>query len=336
LYTGIAVAFLASLGYFLSFQRRGKLAVHIVVLMAAIPLLALASALTKPPRDANVLYEKTNSYHRIRVVEEDFPSGVKVTALMLDSTIEGVLFNESPTTLLKYQRYWELAKLFSGKLENILVLGGGAFTLPQALVNHNPGSRLEVVEIDPAVVEVGRLFFQVDQYPKMRIVVDDARRYLKHTNRKYDLIFGDAFQGVHSVPAHLLTKEFFQEIKNRLNERGIFIINIISAVKGKHTTLFLSVINTLKQVFPNTYVFAVKPQKQTSSAENILIFATNFDLNIDSIKSALPPEKRSLKKLLDTLVPPSEYNPQDGYLLTDRFNPVEYLVAKTLPEVLRK
>ena len=74
LYTGIAVAFLATLGYFLSFQRRGKLAVHIVVLIAAIPLLALASTLTKPPRDANILYEKTNSYHRIRVVEEDFPS----------------------------------------------------------------------------------------------------------------------------------------------------------------------------------------------------------------------------------------------------------------------
>jgi hypothetical protein len=62
----------------------------------------------------------------------------------------------------------------------------------------------------------------------------------------------------------------------------------------------------------------------------IIIVATGFDLQVDSVLAGLPPEKQALRKLLLTRIAPQEYSTRDGYLLTDSFNPVEYLVARTI------
>ena len=327
--TGIAVALLALLGYFLSFRQRGNLARQSLALIVAIPVLLLATVYTRPPRAANLLFDQMSFYHRIRVKEKKLPNGDGVKYLFLDTTLEGAQYEKSINIPLRYQRYWELARVFCQEHHAALFLGGGAFKMPQAFLDHYPQAEVEVVEIDPAVVAVGRRFFRLDNYPQLHIVVDDARRHLAHTPMKYDLIFGDAYNGLRSVPAHLLTREFFQSLKERLNEHGIFMMNLLSAVKGPNSALFAAVIKTLHQVFPEIYVFAQNPKKLTYM-QCMIIVATTFDLKPDSILASLPPDQQTLRKLLQTRVAAKEYNTRDGLLLTDRFNPVEYLVAQTI------
>ncbi|MFZ2089012.1 MAG: fused MFS/spermidine synthase, partial [Desulfobaccales bacterium] len=268
-------------------------------------------------------------YHRIRVFQKDLSSGTRVIELFLDTTREGALYENSAKIPIKALEYWELAPLFLGKLDSALVLGGGTFTLPTTLLTHYPQARVEVVEIDPAVVAVGRRFFNLNNFPDMHIFTDDARRYLNRTTSKYDLIFGDAYNGLRSVPSHLLTREFFQSVKNRLADRGIFMLHIINTVQGHDSALFLSVIKTLSQVFPKTYVFASVPQKLTQ-LQGIIIVATDFDLPLDSLVASMPSEKSHLKQLLLTYVAPKRYNTRNSPILSDSFNPVEYLVAQTL------
>ncbi len=327
--TGAAVAFLAALGYLVSWRKRGRTVLLILLLAAAIPGLVAAAFFAKPAGDPRLIYHKMSSYHLIRVFKKKLPSGLGITQLFLDTTLEGALYDRSSEIPLKALRYWALAPLFRGELHSALVLGGGSFTLPQAILNHFPQARVEVVEIDPAVVEVGRRFFRLHEYPRMHIVVDDARRHLSRTPRKYDLIFGDAYNGLRSVPSHLLTREFFQAVRDRLNDRGIFMMNLINAVQGKDAALFASVIKTVSRVFPKTLVFATLPEKLTR-IQSIIIMAADFDLHPPSNLEALPPEKESLEKLLRTYIPPEKYQNQKGYLLTDRFNPVEYLIARTI------
>jgi predicted membrane-bound spermidine synthase len=184
-FTGIAIALLAGLGYFLSFRQRAVFAFQILVLALTLPLLVLASNLTRPPDEATMVFKKMSYYHLIRVYKRKLPSGFKRTDLYLDTTWEGAQFDNSPEIPFKYLRYWELAPLFSGKQDTALFLGGGAFKVPQAFLDHFPKARVEVVEIDPAVVAVAQRFFGVNNYPHMHVVVDDARRYLTHTSRKY-------------------------------------------------------------------------------------------------------------------------------------------------------
>jgi spermidine synthase len=328
-FTGIAVALLACLGYFLSFRQRSNLAWQSLALIIAIPVLLLATAHTRPPQGAAMLLDQMSFYHRIRVIEKKLRNGDGVKYLYLDTTLEGAQYNKSFAIPLNYQRYWELAQVFCREHNTALFLGGGAFKMPQAFLDHYPRATVEVVEIDPAVVAVGRRFFRLDNYPHLHIVVDDARRHLAHTRLKYDLIFGDAYNGLRSVPAHLLTREFFQGLKEHLNEHGIFMMNLVSAVKGQNSALFASVMKTLGQVFPEIYVFALNPQKLTH-LQGLIIVAATFDLKPESILASLPPDQQTLRKLLLTHVSPKEYRTGDGFLLTDRFNPVEYLVAQTI------
>ena len=327
--TALAVAFLAGLGYFLAFQQRGKMAWQGLALLGAIPLIMLATAFTKPSPPANILFDQMSFYHRIRVMNKDLPSGDRLKLLYLDTTWEGGQYDKSPDFAEPYQRYVELAQLFCTKHDNALFLGGGAFKMPQAFLDHYSQASVEVAEIDPAVVEVGRRFFRIDNYPQLHIIVDDARRHLARTTKKYDLIFGDAYNGLRSVPAHLLTREFFQGVKNHLGERGVFMMNLISSVQGNKSSLFVSVLNTISQIFPETYVFAAVPQK-LSHTQSLIIVATGFDLQMDSLLTNLKPEQEPLRKLLLTRVAPQNYATQKGHILTDNFNPVEYLVARTL------
>jgi spermidine synthase len=327
--TGIAVALLALLGYFLSFWQRGNPAWQSLALIVAIPALLLITVYTKPPRAAGLLLDQMSFYHRIRVTERKLQSGDGLKYLYLDTTLEGAQYDKSAAIPLPYQRYWELARVLCREHNAALFLGGGAFKVPQAFLDYYPRAHVEVVEIDPAVVSVGRRFFQLDNYPHLHIVVDDARRHLAQTRMKYDLIFGDAYNGLRSVPAHLLTREFFQGLKEHLDEHGIFMMNLVSAVQGPNSALFASVMKTLGQVFPKIYVFSPHPQKLTHF-ENIIIVAATFDLPLDAILAGLPPEEQALRKLLLTRVSPQEYNSDNGSLLTDRFNPVEYLVAQTI------
>jgi hypothetical protein len=107
------------------------------------------------------------------------------------------------------------------------------------------------------------------------------------------------------------------------------MMNLASAVKGPNSALFAAVVKTLLQVFPEVYVFALNPQKLTH-VQGIIIVAATFDLKPDAILAGLRPDQQSLRKLLLTRVDPKEYHTGDGFLLTDRFNPVEYLVAQTI------
>lgn len=327
--TGAALALLAALGYILSLQKRAFVVGHLLVLVVAVPVLVGAASLAKPPPDSHLVYHKASYYHLIRVFQKKLPSGMGITELYLDTTREGALYDKSSTLPIQALRYWALAPLFRGDLDSALVLGGGTFTLPETFLDHFPQAKVEVVEIDPAVVDVGRRFFRLNRYPQMGIVVDDARRFLSRTPQKYDLIFGDAYNGLRSVPSHLLTKEFFQAVKNRLTERGIFMMHLINAVQGKDAALFNAVIKTISQVFPETLVFAILPQKLTK-IQSIIIVAADFDLDPAAVLAALPPEKQALRNLLLTRIPPEIYRAQEGSLLTDGFNPVEYLIARTI------
>ena len=108
-------------------------------------MLVFASNLTQPPRDRDMVFEKMSFYHLIRVLKQKLPSGSGITKLYLDTTMEGALYDESKKLPIKALRYWELAPLFSGKLESALVLGGGTFTLPETFLDHYPQARVEVV-----------------------------------------------------------------------------------------------------------------------------------------------------------------------------------------------
>ncbi|HKR35574.1 MAG TPA: fused MFS/spermidine synthase [Steroidobacteraceae bacterium] len=115
--------------------------------------------------------------------------------------------------------------------QSVLIVGLGGGTLPRALRQLLPDARIDVVEIDPAVVRVANRYFDFAASDKTRVIESDGRVYVKRalrTTQRYDLIMLDAFDHEY-IPEHLLTQEFLQEVKSLLTPQGVLAANTFSS-----------------------------------------------------------------------------------------------------------
>ncbi len=106
-------------------------------------------------------------------------------------------------------------------------VGGGGATLPRWLAATRAGTRSTVLELDPAVVELGRRELGVGAISGVSVRLGDARTSLATIpDASVDLVVGDAF-GSRSVPWHLATREFVAEVRRVLRPGGVYVLNVI-------------------------------------------------------------------------------------------------------------
>ncbi len=120
--------------------------------------------------------------------------------------------------------------------ERILIIGLGGGTLPMTLERIYPDAIIDTAEIDPAVVQVARDWFLYKDSDKQKIHTIDGRVFVKKQllrQVKYDVIILDAFNGDY-IPEHMMTEEYFKEIKGILSPDGLLIANTFSTNKLYH------------------------------------------------------------------------------------------------------
>lgn len=122
-------------------------------------------------------------------------------------------------------------KTLEKKPAKILMLGGGAFTLPQYLSARLPGSQIDVVEIDPGLKQISEKYFHYKNPANVKLIFDDARRFLNVNHDKYDVILVDVY-GDATIPFSLATTEYATALEADLAPKGIVIANIIGGLKG--------------------------------------------------------------------------------------------------------
>src|SRR5690606_6568059 len=77
-------------------------------------------------------------------------------------------------------------------------------------------------------------------------------------------------------PFHLTTREFLEELSERLSPGGVVAANVIGAVEGPRSRLFRSMVRTYQEVFPQVYIFPVGrfDGRGDSTVRNIILIAT--------------------------------------------------------------
>jgi spermidine synthase len=121
-----------------------------------------------------------------------------------------------------------LKKVDLNNANSILILGCGAGSIPKIIykeLNLNP--KIDAIEIDKKVIELGVKYFGLDQYPNLNVVNDDAKSYVQTTNNRYDLVLVDLFKGI-DVPSEFLSQHFFEQLKSILNENGELLLNYVA------------------------------------------------------------------------------------------------------------
>lgn len=112
----------------------------------------------------------------------------------------------------------------------ILVIGLGGGSIPATLAELFPDAGIDIVEIDEAVVRVAKKYFSFVENEQMKVFISDARVYIRRANlrgQQYDMIILDAFTGDY-IPEHLMTREFFEEVKQLMTADGALIANTFS------------------------------------------------------------------------------------------------------------
>jgi len=313
---GLILGLLAVAGYALHLRRRGAAA-----------LLALALALAAWPSlgerrlPRGVLFNQTTFYHRVIVGETTTAGGRRTRQLYLDGLTHGGEIVGSDAHLYPYSRYWELLRLLEPAPDRVLVLGGGAYTMPKAILDGFPRARVDVVEIDPVVIRVGQDYFGTRRYPRLRSVAEDARRFVSTAATRYDAIVGDVYLGA-TIPAHLVTREFFDQVAGRLSPRGLYLMNVIGAAKGPGARLFNAIVRTLRASFAEVQAFATEPDRLEGEA-NIMLLASAKPL--DTRRADLPP---SVGQLLRTRIDLDRRGVAAAPLLTDLENPAELIASR--------
>jgi spermidine synthase len=325
---GLCLAVTAALGYagLVGSRFRSPRSAGLVLIGAAV--LGLASQLGLESAAQNVVFQKDTFYHRISVMRMNAPDGRGVTFLLTDGAAQGAQADEGEHLVYEYNRYYRLERLFADSVRRALFLGGGAYATPECLADDHPGAVVDVVEIDPEIERIARRFFRLDDYEgRVRPVVDDARRFLAASNERYDLIFGDVFRGKQTVPPHLVTREFFELIKRRLTADGVYMMNVIGALQGPRSRLFVSVAATLQDVFGELYVFAVHPNRPATQPQNLVLVAPKQQRNWNRMDLVERAGSDALVRMAGNLVGADLFDLSGATLLTDDFCPVEYLVA---------
>lgn len=142
-------------------------------------------------------------------------------------------------------------------VNSLLMIGSAAGTIPkQFLAFYGSDARIDAVEIDPKIVEVGRKYFDMNdqQYPNYKTYTADGRVWLNQTDATYDVIGMDAYKQPY-IPFHLTTREFFQEVNAKLSPNGVAVVN--AGKPGTDYRLVDTLASTMRTVFPQVFILDV-------------------------------------------------------------------------------
>jgi spermidine synthase len=294
---------------------------------AVIPPAAAALLLLIPPGAVRpmdgLVYETESLYHFIQVVQEPYGNCPDAYHLYLNEGV-GVHSVKCPSATIETRGVWTYMAATPlwlddpSQMEDALIIGLAGGTIARQMLEAFPNAHVDGVEIDGAVVEVGKKYFDNDD-PRIDAIVMDGRNYLQLTDRKYDLVMMDAYRQPY-IPFHLVTREFFEQVRDHMNEDAVLAVNVAS-VRGVSRELAAMIYRTMKEVFPTVLlVDATQSNDVIIATTREKSFTTGAD-NLDAIGDARA--LRRLKKTLRKKIKGPVVGWEEARVLTDDQAPVE-------------
>ena len=243
--------------------------------------------------------------------------------LVMSFQVKGWDYTESVANLtdpddlpLRYAQVMTIATIYPDAPKKILMLGLGGGSISTYLGRFLPEAAITTVEIDPGVITAAKTYFGLRETERMRYRAGDGRVFLNRSKESYDLILLDAYRGGY-VPFHLLTREFYTLVKQRLAPGGAAAFNVHDGSK-----LYASTIKTLGEVFPALDLYP------TGMGEVIAVGAAlPLDMATLERRAATLQERHSFRFPLPPLLQRRMDRPQaqaaNGDLITDDFAPAD-------------
>ena len=269
------------------------------------------------------------NYFCIKVRQQDRGGG-PMLVLILDRLVHSYTSLTDPNRLVyEYERIYAEATEYQARQRSslsALFIGGGGYTFPRYMASKYPGSRLDVVEIDPGVTQIAydRLGLRRDM--GITSFNEDARLFMtRQPTGQYSLIVGDAFNDF-SVPYHLTTLEFDNLVRRWLAPDGLYLVNLID---GPRRDFLRSYLYTLRHSFRNVYVVPGGTGWRESPRMTFVLIAGDRLLDLPALKSLDAGDHETLLAdlVLSDQAVAALLSEGRTVALTDQYAPVEQMLA---------
>jgi spermidine synthase len=302
----------ASIGSFIfrDFVKQNKMPIVLFFLSCAAILLSGLSMNTVQHSE-NLLTVRQSPYAEIRVLDKN---GLR--HLLIDGGTHTIIDTASWTSTYSYTALFNLIRTHYKRPGELLLVGLGGGSIAKNFVR--VGWNVDAVEIDPVVTAIAKEYFNF--LPTDATIFHmDGRQYLQAVPKHYDFIILDAF-GSSSIPFHLVTKEAFQLIADRLKPGGYIGMNIESL--GWDSPLVRSLASTLKQCF--NYVTVLPGYEDAMALGNLVFIAGSKPLQITDLPHINNPQLKNehfwqLFGWQHRFIPDTS----GAIILTDDLNPVD-------------
>jgi len=275
-------------------------------------------------------YLRETNYYSIRV-DDTIEEGHLVKTLRLDALLHSYISLQDPTLLVaRHQKIFADIVTYVDQLNSnlrVLFIGGGGYTMPKYLEAVYPDSSLEVIEIDPEVTSVVHEYLGLS--PDTRIVTynEDARMAVpKLPEGQYNIVIGDTFNDL-SIPYHLTTREFNEQVLALLKDDGIYAVNVVDKL---HSGRFLrAYVNTLQQTFPYVYIIEDSPEWEDDGRLTHVVAGSLQPLSYADLSVANTQAGRDspVSHITPEDIFTAWINARENILLTDDYAPVDNLLA---------
>jgi predicted O-methyltransferase YrrM len=206
------------------------------------------------------------------------------------------------------------------------MLGTAAGTTARQYARYFPDTQIDAVEIDGALLDIGRRYFDLEDRPQLHKIAEDARPFLRRSKERYDVIMVDAYRQPY-IPFYLTTKEFFELARERLTPGGVVAINVGHPEGSDRLEKVLTA--TLHSAFRNV---ARDPLNDT----NTILMGSDAPVTgaklLDASRSLAPDLRPVAVRAAARLRP----GLSGGTVYTDDHAPVEWLVDESLIQYAEK
>lgn len=319
------ILLLLALIYFITNKKRSiRAAVAVVVLIVSC---FLGSSDHFAFWEDGIVYEGESIYNYLQVKED--PEKICLSTNVMFG-IQSVVKKDMSLTGT-FSDYVLAAPLMAGqgqkeKLE-ILMLGVGAGTYITQCHEYFRDINIEGVEIDSAITELAGRYFRLPQ--DVAVTTYDGRAFLNVCEKKYDVIFVDAYQDI-TIPFQMSSVEFFSLVSDHLTEDGIMVVNL-NMWEREEDGINAHLMDTIAQVFET--ICTVNVAEMTNQE----LFASHSDKIVDrlrqSVSSVEDPQLRNLMRQVARSL--KIYEPGD-HVMTDDKAPVELLGMRVIDQLIQR
>jgi len=243
---------------------------------AALILPTLASEPSAAETEEDTVYEADTPYGSIRVVELVYPGERQPERRLYvnDEEESGELVRSGAPTLPYIAAAESWFRATAGAGDRYLFLGGGAYTLPRRVAEHDPRAGITVVELDPEVTRVAHRYFGMRKGYGIESIHGDARAFVdRAAPESFERIYVDVYGGHEALPHSVVTVEAFERLGKTLVPNGMLTMNVIGVAAGEGAPRLWSVVRTAVEVFPSVALY-VHLGRDYPDRQNFLLAAS--------------------------------------------------------------